>query len=483
MKEICAVSGHQELGVSLSRKTTENLKNTKNKDILLVAVITAGAFVTMFNQTTMTPALPSIMRDLHIDASVGQWLTTIFMLVSGIMVPVTAYLINRFSTRQLFLLALLVFFLGTLACGFAPSFLSLLGGRVLQAIGAGVLMPFSAVTIMLVFPKERRGLALGVNGIVIGVGPAVGPTVSGLIVDTLGWRYIFYLIAPLAAIVILVAVFRLRNLGNDEKTSLDWPSVVLSTIAFGGLLFGFSMAGTVGWAGSLTVGPVMAGTVVLIFYVRRQLRLETPVLKLSVLSNKIFATSTMLTMILQTGMTVGMVITPIYLQNALGETALVSGLTVLPAAVLMCVLSPFIGVMFDKYGPRTMVIVGLVLSTSGTALLSIVSTETSLIYITVVYTFRMAGMGFVNMPLTTWGINALANDDIAHGNAIVGTARMVSASLGTAILITIMVSVQNAHMDLGEAAALAQGVDIAFAVAAGTMAVAFVAALLKVRKS
>jgi EmrB/QacA subfamily drug resistance transporter len=452
------------------------------QDRLLVIIVNVGALVTMFSQTMMTPAMPAVMREFAIDASIGQWLTTIASLVSGIMVPVSAYLIGRFSTRQIFSISLIVYLVGTVVCGFSPTFGVLIFGRVLQSLGMGAIMPFSAVVIMLVYPKARRGFALGINGIVIGAGPAGGPVIAGLLVDSFGWRFVFHIIAPFAAISLVLALILLRNLNTAEKMSLDWWSVIESTIAFGGLLLGFSMAGSVGWLSPVPIISIIIGTIFFVLYVKRQLKLKTPVLELGILRNRVFSISVVLTMLLQTGMVVGLVHTPLYLQDALGQPAFVSGLTVLPAALVMVGISPFTGLLFDKYGIKTLVLIGMLLTTVGTGLLALVSLDTSLHYVMIVYTLRMAGMGFVNMPLNAWGINALPNSKIAHGNAVTTTARMVSSSFGTAILVTLMMMVQNANMNLGAAAALAKGVDFAFAIATATMVISFIVAVAAIEK-
>jgi EmrB/QacA subfamily drug resistance transporter len=434
----------------------------------------------------MSPALPSVMRDFGITAAEGQWLTSIFLLVNGLMVPITAWLIDRYTTRQLFITSMLCFLVGTVVCGVAPSFLILLGGRVLQAIGAGILMPFSIVVLMIIFPKERRGFALGMAGIVMGFAPAFGPTVAGWLVDGWGWKYIFWGIAPLSVIVIVLAAFLLSNIGVRTVSKLDGVSVLLSTAGFGGLLFGFSSAGSVGWASVQTLGAIAAGAVFAALFIRRQLSRDKPLLDLRVLKNSIFADATVISMVVSAGLTMGAVITPIYLQNVLGVSAMRSGILLMPGALLMASLSPVSGFLFDKFGPRALSIIGMSTLTAGTAMLALMGASVSETYICIAYTIRLSGISFVNMPVNTWGINALDQSRISHGNAVNTTARQIAGSIGTAVLVTIMMIFGNAYGGTergGEFTkeATAAGVSAAYWGAVVLTFFAFILAIIKVK--
>jgi EmrB/QacA subfamily drug resistance transporter len=429
----------------------------------------------------MSPALPSIMRDLGISASVGQWLTSIFLLVNGLMIPVTAFLIGRFSTRQLFFAAMLIFTAGTVVAAFSGSFLMLMAGRVLQAVGAGIQLPFVSVTMMLIFPKEKRGFAMGMVGVVMGVAPTVGPAAAGWIVDAWGWNYIFFAIAPLAVLDMILAFFLLKNLGMKEKNKLDWLSVLLSTLSFGGLLYGFSAAGSFGWIHPETLGPIGLGGICLVFFIRRQLKRKPPLLDLRILKNPVFSTATVLSMVVSAGMTVGAVITPIFLQDVLGLSAMNSGLILMPGALLMAAMSPVSGMLFDRFGPRILCICGLSILTAGSGMMAFIGTETVVPYVLVAYTFRLLGISLVNMPLNTWGINALSNRKIPHGNAINNTGRQVAGSMGTAILVTVMMLVSG-DLETPDLASTALGIDAAFGGAALLTLAALIMAVFKVKK-
>ena len=294
--------------------------------IRIVAVVVLGAFLALLNQTVMSPALPVIMSDFAIDASTAQWIMSIYPLVSGIMVPVSAFLIDKFSTRALFFGATLVFALGTLLCAAAPDFLFLIIGRVLQAAGSGVLMPLVSVVPMLVFPVEKRGTAMGMAGIVMSAGPAVGPVVGGAVIDTYGWRTMIGAIVPLAILVLVLGVFMLKNVGELKNPKLDLPSVVLSTIAFGGLLYGFSSASSMGWGNPVVLGSIVAGVVCLVLFVVRQGKIEDPLLQLGTLKTREFRVAAIIVTLINAACLVTNTLLPLLLQTSLGASAFETGI-------------------------------------------------------------------------------------------------------------------------------------------------------------
>lgn len=452
------------------------------KTILTVGVMLSGAFIAMLNQTILSPALPSIMENLDITAIEGQWLTTAFMLVSGIMIPITAYLIARLTTRQLFLASMLFFTVGTVISAFAASFAILLAGRILQAMASGVVMPMTQTVIILLYPKEKRGSAMGMAGIVIAFAPAIGPTLSGWVVDSWGWNRIFLIIVPLAIMDIVMGFIFLKNVGEVSKLKLDITSVVYSTLGFGGLLYGCSIAGSYGWVHWITVSALGVGIAFLTMFIHRQLHLETPMLELRVLKTMIFSYATIIGMIINAALVTGLVITPIYLQNILHFTALQSGLVMMPGAVLMGIMSPITGNLFDRFGPRGIIITGIAIMTAFSGFFVIMDETWEFWFLCVIYTIRMFGMALVNMPLAAWGLNALDNEMIAHGNAINNTARQVAGSIGTAVLITVMAMVSGFNRNAGEIHATLSGMHAAFGVATGLSLIALVMAIICIKR-
>lgn len=443
--------------------------------IAIVAVVTLGAFVALLNQTIMSPALPGLMRDFGINAGDAQWVTSIYMLVSGIMVPVSGYLIDKFSTRKLFFASMGAFIVGTLLCAAAPAYLILLLGRVLQAAGSGVLLPLVATVPLLVFPPEKRGTAMGVAGIVMAAGPAVGPVVGGMIIDSMGWRPMFLMIAPLAALILVLGLCMLRNVGTLSDPGFDILSVVLSTVAFGCMLYGFSSASNMGWSSPVVIVCIVLGIAALVMFVVRQRRLAEPLLRLEALATKDFLVAAIVVTLINAAVSVTNVTLPIFLQNVLGVSAATTGMVMLPAAAVGIVLSPVAGVLFDRRGPRGLAVVGLIVMTLGLFMLSRVNAQTTVIYVAVFCMVQAIGQGLANMPVNTWGVNSLPNDLIAHGNAIANTGRQVFGAISTAIIVTVMTSVTASNAALGDAAAQGAGISASYLVCA---AISFVTLLV-----
>ncbi len=458
-------------------------RHESEKRTLIVAVMISGVFLAVLNQTVLSPALPSIMEDLHITAAEGQWLTTAFLLVNGIMIPITAYFIDRFTTRQLFLSSMLMFAVGTAVAGFAGSFAVLLLARILQAMAAGVLMPMIQTVILLLFPREKRGAAMGAIGIVMAFAPAIGPTLSGWIVDVWGWNSIFLLIVPLAVIIIVISFLLLKNVGEISRTRLDVLSVIFSTIGFGGLLYGFSVAGSYGWLHPVTIVSLVVGAVFLAVFIRRQRILSAPLLELSILTIREFRYSTIIGMIVNAALIAGTIITPIYLQNILHFTAMESGLVMLPGSLLMGIMSPVTGWLFDRFGPRGVSVTGLALVRVFTGLFVFIDEDWTFMTVCLIYTVRLFGLAMVNMPINTWGLNSLENRMIAHGSAINNTARQVAGSIGTAILITIMTIVSTATVSAGSVQSILNGMQAAYGAAAGLSAVALIMTIAFVKRT
>lgn len=465
--------------MSTANPTITPHRGLSRREMMAVAIIISGAFIAILNQTVLSPALPKLMTSFQITAGTAQWVTTIYMLVNGIMVPVTAYLIDRFSTRKLFITSMLVFIAGTALTAAAPTFAVLIAGRILQAMGAGIQLPLVGYVPMLLFPREKRGMAMGMSGIVMACAPAIGPVVAGAIIDSMGWRAMFVLMLPLAAIVTVLSLLFLVNVGETKRPHLDGLSVVLSTLAFGGLLYGFSGASNLGWGSKAVIGPVVVGAAALVWFVRRQLALKEPLLDLRILKTPTFAYSAAIVTIVNSALAVGGIVLPIYLQTVLGCSAFVTGVLMTPGAVVSIFMSPVSGLLFDKMGPRLIAIVGLSALTGALAALTFVGPNTHIPFLIVIYMIQSFGLTLANMPVTTWGINALENDYIAHGNAISNTGRQVGGAISTALIVTIMTMVTDASHAATSVLQTADGIHAAYGVSA---AVAFIALLLAVFK-
>lgn len=452
------------------------------KQAFMMVVLIFGTFVTILNQTVVAPALPKIMAEMSVDAATAQWLTTGFTLVNAIMIPITAFLTDRFTTRHLFVVSMAIFTVGTVLAAWGPNFAVLLIGRLVQAAGAGILMPLVMTVLMWTFPVERRGQAMGVFGIVIAFAPAVGPTVAGIVIDRASWHVMFWAIAVLCVLVILLAAVVLEKGGETKKdVSLDIPSVITSTLGFGGLLYGLSAIGSYGVTADAVVGLVV-GVVTLVVFFRRQLAMEQPMLQVRVLANRKFLIATIIVMLVQGALLVGGILLPIMLQTYMGFSATTSGLVLLPGAIIMGAMGPVAGRLFDKHGPRLLAIVGMGLLTATTCTFVFMGPGTGLITLTLIYTVRMFSLSLVNMPISTWGMNALTNDLVNHGTSVQNTFRQVAGSLGTAILVsasTIATDMAAPTTDAVHAGVF--GINVAFALATLLCLIGFIMVVALVR--
>lgn len=449
--------------------TKENVNRTA-----LVAILLAGSFLAILNQTLLITATPHIMLDFNLSESTGQWVTTVFMLVNGIMIPITAFLMETYTTRRLFLTSMAIFIVGTIVCLFAINFPLLMVGRVVQAAAAGIMMPLMMTIFMLIFPIERRGFAMGMAGLVIAFAPAIGPSLAGWLVEMMHWRFLFLIILPLCLIDLIFAYFFMGNIIKRTFPKVDYPSIVLSIFGFGGILFGFSNVGNYGWIHPNVIISLLVGSITLTIFIVRQLKLDEPILEFRVFKNRTFTLTTIIGMIAFMMLIAAETILPIYMQLMAGFTALESGIMILPGALIMGFMSPIVGKVFDRIGARALLITGLGIITFTTIFFTNLSQETSLLFLTVVFGVRMIGIAMVMMPTTTAGLNALPQRLIPHGTAMTNTMRQIAASIGTATLVTVMSlgALGSNHPD-----ALIQGVNISFYVATAISLIGFILAL------
>ena len=457
----------------------KKMKQQTYKRNLIVGILLSASFVTILNQTLIIIAIPPIMGDFQINPSSAQWLTTAFMLTNGILIPITAFFIEKFSSKHLLITALSVFSLGTFLGGVAPNFSILLLARVIQAVGAGIMMPLMQTVMLTLFPPEKRGSAMGVVGLVTGFAPAIGPTLAGWLIVHYSWRSLFYTVLPVALIVLILAICFMKNVTEQKHVKMDFASVVFSTFGWGGLLYEFSIAGTTGWLSTQVVCTVSIGAVSLGIFIMRQLKLKQPMLEFRVFQSPVFAITTILSVLVFAIMVGTQTLLPIYAQDIAGFTALESGFMLLPGALIMGFMSPITGRIFDKFGGRWLSIIGFTFITASLLLYSNLALETSIIWIATIFFIMMVGISMMMMPLMTAGINDLPNHLIAHGTAMNNTIRMVGGSIGTAILVSVM---SHASLDQSSETSI-EGIQQAFIIATIVGAVGMILSLrLKSKK-
>lgn len=428
------------------KKQPIDIHGKKYNRNLLVLVLIIGSFCTVLNGTLLSTALPAIMRDFHISTATAEWLSTAFLLVNGVMIPISAWLINRFGSRKMYLTAMSTFFIGTTIAAIAPNFGTLLTGRIIQGFGVGVTMPLLQTIMLTIFPADKRGAAMGTVGIVIGLAPAIGPTLSGWIVDNLSWRYLFTLIAPIAFVVVVLAFFLIKDVLPTKHDKLDIWSATTSTIGFGTLLYGFSEAGNKGWTNPEILTFIAVGIIFVFLFGMRQLHMDEPFLDITVFKHFEFSLAAILSGITNLAMVGIEMVLPLYIQNLRGESAFHSGLMLLPGALMIGIMSPITGRLFDLYGARKMAITGMTLLTLGTVPFMFLTAQSSYTMIVVLYAIRMVGVALVMMNVTTSGMNSLPLDKISHGTAVNNTFRQVLSSIGTAILVSVLTTTTNNHM-------------------------------------
>ena len=439
---------------STEGRVNERIKNQESNFIFgkgitrgkILAAMLFGMFIAILNQTLLNVALPKINTEFNISASTGQWLMTGFMLVNGILIPISAFLFNKYSYRKLFIIGLALFTLGSLVCAISFNFPIMMSGRVLQAIGAGILMPLGSNVIVTIFPPEKRGVAMGTMGIAMILAPAIGPTLSGYIVQNYDWNVMFYGMFFIGIIAIVIGLFWFKLYQSTTNPKADIPGIIYSTIGFGSLLYGFSEAGNKGWGSTEIVTMFIVGTVFIIFFILRELRMKAPMLNLEVLKYPTYTLTTVINMIVMMSLYGGMILLPLYLQNLRGFSALDSGLLLLPGALVMGALGPVAGKLLDTIGIKPLAIFGIGIMTYATWELSKLNMDTTYLHIMWIYIVRSFGMAFVMMPIMTAGMNALPPRLISHGNAFVNTMRQLAGSIGTAILVTVMTTQQTNHL-------------------------------------
>lgn len=414
----------------------EELYKQRNK---IISAFLIAAFIGLFNETALNMAFVELGKDFAKEQATIQWLTTGYLLTLGILVPVSAFLMQRFTTRQLFVTSLIFSISGTIIAAIAPAFTVLLAGRIVQAIGASIILPLMMNVVLLVYPINKRGAAMGKIGLVIVFAPAIGPTIAGIVLERLTWHWIFWISAPFLVLSLLVGLRFVRNVNEVQPVKLDVVSFILSTIGFGGIVYGFSISGELGtfFMPEVMIG-IGVGIVALTLFTMRQLNMEKPMLNLRVLKYPMYVIGLIILIICMMTILSTMVLLPIYLQKVLLLVPAIAGLVLLPGGVINAFMSVVSGNLFDKYGPTKMVPVGLVLVVISLILLRGIDATTSPYFIIALHIVMFVGISLVMMPAQTNGLNELPRDLYADGTAIMNTLQQVAGAIGTAIAVTIM---------------------------------------------
>ncbi|KQR49447.1 MFS transporter [Microbacterium sp. Leaf161] len=441
-------------------------------DMRVIWLLLVAAFVAILNETTMGIAIPHLNADLGIPPELGQWLTSAFMLTMAVVIPTTGFILQRFTTRQVFIAAMVSFSLGTLVALVAPGFGVLLVGRVIQAAGTGIMMPLLMTTIMNVVPPQSRGRMMGRVGLVISLAPAIGPTLAGAVLETLHWRALFAIILPIALISLFIGVKWMTNLGETRKVPLDVLSIPLAALGFGGIVFGLSQFGGEGGSGETSgVIALVVGAVALALFVWRQLvlqRMDDALLDLRVFRSVNFTFAVIIMAILALSMFGTLTLLPQYLQNVAGLNALEAGLILLPGSVLMGLLGPVMGRVYDARGTRPLLIPGTILVSAALFYYSTVGEHTVWWVLIIVQAAMSVGLAMSFTPLFSASLGSLPRSLYSHGSAVLNTLQQVGGAAGVAVLTVTYSAILHAGEAEGleTAAAGAPGARMAFLIAA-----------------
>ncbi|PKU93534.1 MFS transporter [Bifidobacterium thermophilum] len=480
-------------------------------------ILTFITFVGNFTQLQLSSALPTIVKEFHISVTTGQWLTSVFQLVMGVMVPLTAYLTRRFTTRQIVITSMLVFTAGSVLAWLGPTFVIVLLGRILEAIGTGVMWPVLQITVFSIYPLSRRGFAMGTVGMAMSVAPAIGPVIGGWQTDANGWRSIFMTLTVIGAASVLLAFFGLHNFGvTDRSTKADFFSVCLSIFGFGGLMFGFTNIEAHAFTHPLVWVPILVGIAGIIWFVMRQIHMAAAyrawervenanaqsktgvtvagatvgmngradarnsgrtasaaasgesarvpsgfpaprpaLLNLGVLRNKSFTVGTICAALSFFAFSSIMVIIPLYIQNDRGYSATMSGLIMLPGAIGQCIAQFCGGRLLDRFGARPVALVGSATLLIGTIMMSMIGTDTWIWWVSISQFTRQIGMGLVLMPVTTWSLNCLARQEVSAGSAVTNTVRQIAGAIGAPVMVITMETLTRVFHEGGLGSTLA----------------------------
>lgn len=408
-----------------------------SKDKIMIFVLMVSGFAGSLSQNLLTSALPSIIEDTGVDALTGQWLTTSYILVLGVITAISAWIFFRVNTRRLEQLSLGLFLIGCVIALAAPNFHVLLFARIIQACGAGILIPLLQIVVLYIYPPEKQGQAMSLTGIIVGFAPAIGPTLSGILTDAFGWRSIFTLLIIISAAMLVIGHFTIRDVTELKPEPLDVTGVILYTLGFVTFMLGVNDLKTKGITSFLTIVMFAVGVICLFAFTYMQLHKDVPLLKLELLRDRALSSGTIMLSTAYVLMMAGTILVPLYIQTICGYSATVSGLILLPGSLLIALLSPVSGRMTDRYGARRVCILGMLILAAGCLGFTFCNEAAAVVMIVICYTFRSIGLAFLITPCSTLAVQEMPADDKPHATAILNSVRQMCGALFSAVLVMI----------------------------------------------
>lgn len=445
-----------------------------NKKACIFCVLLSSCIISSMVQTALNTALALIMEEMSVSAGTAQWLASSYSLVMGIMVLSTAFLIRRYPSRPLYLSFMSLFSLGLLLAALSPSFWVLLLGRVLQAVGCGLLMSLTQVVILSVYPPETRGSVMGLYGLAVCAAPVLAPTLTGIIIDSMGWQMVFWIALGASVITLGIGFFTMGNVTETTPISFDILSLLLCAAGFASLVVGLGNWSSYKIISVPVLGLVVGGLGFLLLFVKRQQQLSVPFLNLKAFANLEFRLSVLSSMLIYCSMMAVSTLLPLYNQSLRGVSATTSGLIMMPGSLVTALISPVAGKIHDRFGIRKLYLIGGFLILTGHISFCLLTTDTPVAIISVLFLVRQLGIGMLMMTTVTWGMSTLQGEMISDGTAIISSLRTVSGAIGSAVFVSIMSAVAGRS----DVAAMMCGIRAAFAGIALLSAVLFLLAVL-----
>ncbi|MDH6678700.1 DHA2 family lincomycin resistance protein-like MFS transporter [Rhodococcus sp. LBL1] len=458
---------------------------------LALGILVAATFVVILNETVMTVALPTLIHDLSITESTGQWLTTAFMLTTAVVIPTTGWMMQRFPTKGVYVAAMTLFTVGTVLAAVAPGFEILLAARIVQAAGTALMMPLLFTTVLELVPDERRGAVMGLSAIVTSVAPALGPTLSGVMLQLYGWRSMFLVVTPFAIAALGAGAMLIPTVNTPRRIPLDTGSVALAVLGFGGLVYGLNEIGLVATGHApawVAWAPLTVAGVALIAFIVRQIHLQSrdaALLDMRVFRARTFTVSMLIVVVSMIGLFGTLTLLPLFLKNVLGADPVAIGLVVLPGGLVMGLLGPVVGRIYDRTGPRPILLCGSVIaSVSLWALALSISPDLPLATIVALHIALSVGLAMLFTPLFTAGLSAVPTPLYPQGSAILGTVQQVAGAMGVAVLVTVLAAYAgDTSRGINDLAAYGAGIEAAFLIGAALSLVSIPLSLLVNRNS
>jgi DHA2 family lincomycin resistance protein-like MFS transporter len=430
----------EEKNLMEAKKTIKSITGINTKAI--IAVLVFSGFIAVFNETILNVALSNLMVEMNVTAGTIQWIITAYMIVVAILVPITAFLIQTFETKKLYLGAMTIFLIGTICAACSGSFVMLLISRILQAAGTGMLIPIMMNTVLLVAPLQNRGSVMGACGAALSLGPALGPTVAGIVLQSFTWQVLFIILIPIIIIAMILGSIYLVNVSTVTKPKIDFISIILSTIGFGGFIYGISGLSEQGGNIKIVALIFIIGIISLILFGIRQISLKEPMLNIHTFKYPVFSIGTALVMLSMMTIFTMAVMLPMFLQGALKTSTFIAAMALFPATLISGALTPIGGKIYDKIGAKTLLPVGFAIILVPLFMLSRSNADTSLMSIIILFIIVDIGIALVMSPSQTTALSSLPREYYPHGVAILNTLQQLSSAIGSSLFIGIMSATQ-----------------------------------------